>query len=641
MGESPKRPYAKPSFRILFPEIRTTKNFRSTKRRILQELQTNFKNKAIRNLSSHHLSQIETEVLALGLNFVPTPPAPTHHLVQKSAIRLIQTMQKQFHFRNRPLTTKRPTYCKPSTWIPPEPDSPNLTLFLEQTQNHLPNLTQHFARPNLTSEQRSTLKNLGSNPDLVIKPFDEGSGICLMDTSLYVSKIEEHLADPTTYKELNSDPTQAIRNDALSTLDYLHMTHRIDDETKHHLTPPKPARTPLFYGLPKVHKPNIPLRPIVSACDSPTDQLSNYVTHFIQPLVEILPSYIRDSKHFLQLLESLPPLPENAILVTADVTSLYTNIPHEEGIESVLHYMKLHANTLPPDGPSPHTIGILLETILKNNNLSFMDKHFLQLVGTAMGTKAAPPYANLFMGRHEETIREAFIWAIPFWKRFIDDIFLIFLGTTEQLQSMKDFMNNLHPTIKFTFEHSTHEISFLDMKILIGTDRKLSTTLHRKPTDCAALLHFHSNHSLKCKESIVFSQALRYNLLITDDTLLQKELDSLAISLLTRQYPLEIITRNISKALLHSRETLLHRPPKTASPKRVLPIVTPYSPEGRHFSQSVRNRWHIIENDSELQKVWSNHPITAYHKTKSLKDILVHSRLTKPISSRPVPTKSR
>ena len=305
----------------------------------------------------------------------------------------------------------------------------------------------------------------------------------------------------------------------------------------------------------------------------------------------------------LQLLESLPPLPENTIVVTADVTSLYKNISHEEGIESVLHYMKLHANTLPPDAPSPHRIGILFETILKNNNLSFMDKHFLQLVGNA----------TLFMGRHEETIREAFIWAIPFCKRFIDDIFLIFLGSTEQLQSMKDFMNNLHPTVTFTFEHSTHKISFLDMKIRIGADRRLSTILYRKPTDCAALLHFHSNHSLKCKESIVFSQALRYNLLIKDDTLLQKELHYLAISLLARQYPLEIITRNIPKALLHSRDTLLYRPPKTTSSKRVLPIVTPYSPEGRHFSQSVWNRWHIIENDSQLQNVWPNHPITAYH----------------------------
>ena len=299
MGESPKRPYAKSSFKKLFLEIRTTKNFRSTKRRILQKLQTNFKNKAIRNLSSHHLSRIETEVL--GLNFVPTPPASTHHLVQKSATRLIQTMKKQFYFRNQPLTTKRSAYCKPSTWIPPEPDSANLTRFLKQTQNHLPNLPQHVTRPNLTSEQRSTLKNLGSNPDLVIKPFEKGSRICLMDTPLYISKIEEHLPDPTTYKELNFNQTQATRYDVLSTLDYLHKTHRIDDKTRHRLTPPKPACTPLFYGLPKVHKPNIPLRPIVSACDSPMDQLSNYVTHFIQPLVEILPSYIRDSKHFLQL----------------------------------------------------------------------------------------------------------------------------------------------------------------------------------------------------------------------------------------------------------------------------------------------------------------------------------------------------
>ena len=198
LGESPKQPYTKPSFKKLYPQIRTTKNFRSTKRRILQELQTNLENKVIRNLSSHHLSRIETEVLALGLNFAPTPPAYTHHLVQKSVTHLIQTMKKQFHFRNQLLTTKCPTYCKPSTWIPPEPDSANLTLFLEQTQNHLPNFPQHVARPNLTSEQRSTLKNLGSNPDLVIKPFDKGSGICLMDTPLYISKIEEPLSDPTT-----------------------------------------------------------------------------------------------------------------------------------------------------------------------------------------------------------------------------------------------------------------------------------------------------------------------------------------------------------------------------------------------------------------------------------------------------------
>ena len=62
-----------------------------------------------------------------------------------------------------------------------------------------------------------------------------------MDTSLHISKFEEHLANPSTYKELSSDPTQAIRDDVLSILNYLYNTYRIDDVTRHHLTPPKPT----------------------------------------------------------------------------------------------------------------------------------------------------------------------------------------------------------------------------------------------------------------------------------------------------------------------------------------------------------------------------------------------------------------
>ena len=133
-------------------------------------------------------------------------------------------MKKQFHFKDHPLTIKRPKYYKPSTWVPPHSKSTNLPLFLEKIQSPLPNHPQHSKRPNLTSQQRLTLTKLGSNPDLVIKLFDKGSGICLMDTSLYINKIEEHLTDATTYKKLDADPTQAIRNDVLSTLDYLHST---------------------------------------------------------------------------------------------------------------------------------------------------------------------------------------------------------------------------------------------------------------------------------------------------------------------------------------------------------------------------------------------------------------------------------
>ena len=79
-------------------------------------------------------------------------------------------------------------------------------------------------------------------------------------------------------------------------------------------------RTPLFYGLPKVHKKDVPLHPIVSGCDSPTDNLSKYITHFIQPLVTHFPSCIKDTKHFLRIIHDTPTLPPDEFLVTADVS---------------------------------------------------------------------------------------------------------------------------------------------------------------------------------------------------------------------------------------------------------------------------------------------------------------------------------
>ena len=82
----------------------------------------------------------------------------------------------------------------------------------------------------------------------------------------------------------------------------------------------------------------------------------------------------------------------------------------------------------------------------------------------------------------------------------------------------------------------------------------------------------------------VFLQALRYNLLIADDNILQKELVSLTISLLARKYPLEVITCNITKVLLHSCYTLLYRTPKTSSSRSVLPLI------GRKTTNQVSSR---------------------------------------------------
>ena len=97
-------------------------------------------------------------------------------------------------------------------------------------------------------------------------------------------------------------------------------------------------------------------------------------------------------------------------------------------------------------------------------------------------------------------------------------------------------MNAISPTIKYTFSYSEQIFSSLDVQIYLSESRKLTTKLYKKPTDWMTLLHFHSHHPLSCKEGIIYSQALRYNVIILKDQILQEELDNLTRILLARAY---------------------------------------------------------------------------------------------------------
>ena len=165
-----------------------------------------------------------------------------------------------------------------------------------------------------------------------------------------------------------------------------------------------------------------------------------------------------------------------------------------------------------------------------------MDTQINQILGTSMGTRMAPPYASLFMGKEERTIILTFLHLIYFWKHFIDDIFFIFLGSHSQLNSLMTFMNTISPTVKYTFTYSDQTATFLDVQIYLSDTRKLKTKLYRKPTDCMTLLHLHSHHPLSCNECIIYSQVFRYSMIISEDHILQEELNNLTRILLARAY---------------------------------------------------------------------------------------------------------
>ena len=88
------------------------------------------------------------------------------------------------------------------------------------------------------------------------------------------------------------------------------------------------------------------------------------------------------------------------ILLTLDVSALYTNIPNEEGTMAVLRTLRLAR----PGDTQPSNLSLveLLAQVLSLNNFQFDGQNYLQIGGTAMGTRVAPTYANIFMSDLEE-----------------------------------------------------------------------------------------------------------------------------------------------------------------------------------------------------------------------------------------------
>ena len=158
------------------------------------------------------------------------------------------------------------------------------------------------------------------------------------------------------------------------------------------------------------------------------------VDHFIGQIVPLSQSYIRDLTHLINILKGFTVQPR-MLLHTLNITSLYTNIPHNEGFQSPKEMLAIYK---PPDS-LPHNSYIieLLELVLTNNHFEFNGKHYHQMSGTAMGTKLAPSYANLFMTKFEEKYVYTYPLQPKLWKRFKDDIFMIWPHGIDSLLESK------------------------------------------------------------------------------------------------------------------------------------------------------------------------------------------------------------
>ncbi len=618
----------KPNSNILFRHrINIQRNSRHKKRKFTRSLNmfTNNvldQNKYITNLSSVQLTEHQNKVLSLGLGFIQTRKYNVDNL-QSAITRFERSNRIKYYFRDQPESISHP-FRKKSTWTPPKA-SPIIEDYLQNIKTTIDNMTPRLTSSNLSHLERQAINELASNEDLIIKSADKGSGIVIEDRDKYIQAGSIHLSDHSIYEKIDSDPTLPLTRAINDFVRNMHKKGTIDNITRDFLLFPEdqPPRTQQLYFLKKIHKNPISERPIVSGVGGPTEKISQLIDYHLQPFVPKIKSYIKDSGHMIQIIEELK-VPEDCILATIDVKSLYLNIPHRDGIKAVIN--TLYNNNAQSDEVSipPETMKDLLNIVLAHNHFQFNDTMYHQIQGTAMGTKMAPAYANIFMSELEENLLDKYHTKPLVWKRYIDDVLCLWQGNEEQLKLFIDYLNQSHPTIKFTYEHSKTNIDFLDLTIYKGKRYHSTSILDVKPffkkTNKFQYLHYTSSHPSRTFSSIIKGELTRLLRACSDEQEFLTVKKKLVTAFTDRGYPYRLVNRVCNSLPFQERERILKGKQQQTCPYDTF-LVLEYTSD-----LDLKSIKKALKPDEEVKDCIPT-PCLSMKKTKTLSNRLVRAKL--------------
>ena len=244
-----------------------------------------------------------------------------------------------------------------------------------------------------------------------------------------------------------------------------------------------------LYGIAKVHKTNVPLRPVVSMVGTPEYELAKYLDNLIKP--HIPDTHLLDStENFIERLKECPCNNKNT-MVSFDVVSLFTNVPLAETIELVIE--RLYDNNNSNAIPFEKSVFRQLMFMAMQGLFMYNDKLYKQIDGVTMGSPLGPTLANFFLGCLQEKIFEHNCNVVPkLYLRYIDDSYALFDNKKDCFKFL-DILNSQHNDIKFTIEQSTkaNTSSFLDVQVKLLNDG-YETNVWHKSTNTGLLLNFNA-----------------------------------------------------------------------------------------------------------------------------------------------------
>lgn len=221
---------------------------------------------------------------------------------------------------------------------------------------------------------RNTITELKRSNVFIMKS-DKGNNTVIIDQPSYDKNLF-NLLNSNTYQHLNSNPTNTLVKNLKSAID---SCTSLSDPVKKRLCP-SAHNLASFYALPKTHKDPITYRPIVSKTNSLTHPCAKFVSSKIKTLTSYNSFTVNNSTSFVKLIQSFP-LNHNDILVSFDVTSLYTSVPVDKAITILKNKLQAHSKF---NINEQQDILKLTDLCTNSTYFKFRDKFYKQSEGLAI-----------------------------------------------------------------------------------------------------------------------------------------------------------------------------------------------------------------------------------------------------------------
>ena len=456
----------------------------------------------------------------------------------------------------------------------------------------------------------SRLRSFLIEHDYIVTMTDKNLGIAVSKKEWIINKCLDLISDTNNYKERSIIEVnqrciaQCNEMNALAKFALVEVGNKqLAQYLRSKVTPFEDEKTkvfekhwlPTFYGIPKIHKEPVKMRPIIPCHSAIQNPAAKFVSKKLKPLIKAASSIIHGSKDLAIKLSRLSLKPGKRLhICTGDVVAFYPNIPIQKCMDVVLSLYEEYIGTLGLTGdqlnavPSETLLDLELFTrclLVGNTHLitQFQGKYYEQLKGLAMGVASSPDLANCYGWFFERTSAALKDPRMGFYGRYIDDCIALVYASNETEA------RNLVEQIKFdgcVIEWDVSGVSapFLDMLLYKDTYGVLQYMPYRKARNHMERLPWISHHPFDVKRGTFIGEMSRLATLSSTHDSYLEALQSLAGLYVKRGYPLDAVKGWLKKYTAERWDKRLNETAKTDAYSDVLVLKSEFNTAWNYFS---------------------------------------------------------